>query len=68
MTTSEATAGYPGGADKARQPGGTPVGGRFATMTRQEPDVTLANLSDEDYNLDILSRLKAGDSWSPGSL
>lgn len=52
MATTEATAGYPGGADKARQPGGTPVGGRFATMTRQEPDVTLANLSDEDYNRD----------------
>lgn len=50
MTTAEP---YSGAAtEPLRQPGGTPVGGRFATMTRREPDVTLAHLSDEEYNAD----------------
>ena len=44
---------YPGcPTEQPRQPGGTPSGGRFAQMTRREPDVTLAHLSDEDYNAD----------------
>lgn len=44
---------YAGAANEPlRQPGGTPVGGQFATMSRREPDVTLAHLSDEEYNAD----------------
>lgn len=44
---------YPGpSTEPLRHPGGTPDGGRFATMSRQEPDVTLAHLSDEEYNAD----------------
>ncbi len=44
---------YPGpSTEPLRHPGGTPDGGRFATTSRQEPDVTLAHLSDEEYNAD----------------
>lgn len=53
MTSTDPTRGYPGAAnDQPRQPGGTPTGGRFAPMSRQEPDVSLAHLSDEEYNAD----------------
>lgn len=48
-----ATDPYPvGGIEQPRQPGGTPAGGQFATMSRREPDVSLANLSDDEYNAD----------------
>src|SRR5665647_154390 len=53
MTSTDAAGGYPGSAtEHPRQPAGVPVGGQFATATRQEPDVNLAQLSDEEYNAD----------------
>lgn len=53
MTSSESGHGYPGAAnDQPRQPGGSPTGGRFAPLPRQESDVSLADLSDEEYNAD----------------
>lgn len=50
MTTTDPYAGP--GTEQLRQPGGIPAGGQFATMSRRETDVTLAHLSDEDYNAD----------------
>jgi hypothetical protein len=53
MSSAETTGGYPGGPiDQPRQQAGAPGGGRFIPTTHQEPDVTLARLSDEDYNAD----------------
>lgn len=53
MMSNNSAVGYPGAAtEQPRQPGGNPGGGRFATTTRREPDVTLAHLTDDEYNAD----------------
>ena len=53
MTSIDATGGYAEAAtEQSRHPGGMPTGGQFTANPRQEPDVTLAHLSDEEYNAD----------------
>jgi hypothetical protein len=53
VSGTEVAGDYPGGsAVQPRQQSGAPGGGRFVPTTHKEPEVTLARLSDEDYNAD----------------